>query len=89
MPLPAALTRLNRRVTNPVLGRLAGRVAPLATVTHRGRRSGRTYVTPVFAFGGPDVITIALTYGSGVDWLANARGRRLRTPPPWPHLATG
>lgn len=73
MPIPAAIAKANRRVTNPVLGRLAGRVPPFAMVEHRGRKSGRTYRTPVFAFERDGVVTIALTYGSGVDWLANAR----------------
>jgi hypothetical protein len=67
------MTRFNRRVLNPVLGRVSGRFAPLALITHRGRRSGRTFNTPVFAFEGAGEVTFALTYGSGVQWLANAR----------------
>jgi deazaflavin-dependent oxidoreductase (nitroreductase family) len=71
MPLPKAVTRLNRRFTNPLLGRLAGRLPPLAIVVHRGRRSGRAYRTPVMAFPTGDEVLIALTYGLGVDWLRN------------------
>lgn len=79
-------------MVNPVLGRLAGRFPPLALLEHRGRRSGRTFSTPVFAFEHGSTVTIALTYGSGVQWLANARaaggcrlihrGRRLELGPP-------
>ena len=88
MPLPQQMTRVNRALINPVLGRLAGRFAPLALLEHRGRRTGRALTTPVFAFEHERTVTIALTYGGGVQWLANARaaggcvlthrGRRLR-----------
>lgn len=73
MPLPQRLARFNRRVTNPIANRFAGRVPPLAIVAHTGRRSGRTYWTPVMAFrdrsGGGFVI--ALTYGPETDWVRN------------------
>jgi deazaflavin-dependent oxidoreductase (nitroreductase family) len=73
MPFPQQMTRVNRAVLNPVLGRLAGRFAPLALLEHRGRRTGRSLTTPVFAFQHDSTVTIALTYGSGVQWLANVR----------------
>jgi deazaflavin-dependent oxidoreductase (nitroreductase family) len=86
------MTRVNRRLVNPVLGRAAGRFAPLALLRHHGRRSGRRYQTPVFAFADDGMITIALTYGSDVQWLSNVRaaggcdlvhkGRELRLGPP-------
>ena len=72
MPLPQRLARFNRRVTNPIANRVAGRVPPLAIIVHTGRRSGRTYRTPVMAFrdaeGG---FVVALTYGSETDWVRN------------------
>ncbi|HEY8339784.1 MAG TPA: nitroreductase family deazaflavin-dependent oxidoreductase [Egibacteraceae bacterium] len=71
MPLPTWLARANRRVTNRVLGPLAGRVPPLAVVEHRGRRSGRRHRTPIFAFRTGGHWVIALTYGQDVDWLRN------------------
>ncbi len=71
MPLPPALRRFNRRVTNPVLGTLFGRVPPFGMVRHVGRRSGRPYRTPVWAFRGGRPVGFALLYGSDVDWLAN------------------
>jgi deazaflavin-dependent oxidoreductase (nitroreductase family) len=72
MPFPVGMTRVNRAVVNPLLRRAAGRVGPLSLLHHRGRRTGRDYTVPVFAFVSPGLVTIALTYGSKVDWLANA-----------------
>jgi deazaflavin-dependent oxidoreductase (nitroreductase family) len=71
MALPVWLARFNRRVTNPILGRVAGRVPPFAFVVHRGRKSGREYRTPVMAFAAGDRVVIALTYGAETDWVRN------------------
>lgn len=72
VPLPGALARLNRRFVNPVLTcRVSGRIPPLATVVHSGRRSGRTHRTPVLAFAGGDGWVFALFYGANRDWVAN------------------
>lgn len=73
MPFPDRLARFNRRVTNPLVGRLAGRLPPLAVVIHRGRTSGRLYRTPVMAFPDGDGFVIALTYGPDRDWVKNTR----------------
>nr|WP_051876969.1 hypothetical protein [Cellulosimicrobium sp. MM] len=49
----------------------------MAVVRHVGRRSGREYRTPVFAFAyrddptGPVRVAFALTYGPDVDWVRN------------------
>ncbi len=71
MPLPRWLARLNRRVTNPILGVVARRVPPFGFVRHVGRRSGRIYETPIMMFRRDDVAVIALTYGPGADWVRN------------------
>ena len=71
MPIPLWVTRVNRRVTNPVLGTLSDRLPPFATLHHVGRRTGRRYRTPVFAFRTPRGVVIALTYGPQVQWLRN------------------
>ncbi|MFF0543941.1 nitroreductase family deazaflavin-dependent oxidoreductase [Nocardia thailandica] len=71
MVLPRSLARFNRRVTNPVLGTLAGRVPPLAVVEHRGRRTGAAYRTPVLLFHAAGRYRIALTYGPDTDWVRN------------------
>jgi deazaflavin-dependent oxidoreductase (nitroreductase family) len=73
MPLPGALARFNRSVTNRVTRPLIGHFPYGAVVVHIGRRSGRTYRTPVLAFVSRDTprVLIALTYGREVDWLKN------------------
>lgn len=71
MPFPRTLARFNRRVTNRVARRVAGRVPPLAILEHRGRLSGTTYRTPVMAFPAGDGVVIALTYGPETDWVRN------------------
>ena len=71
VPLPGWLARLNRRVTNPALRPLAGRLPAFGIVLHRGRRTGRVYRTPVNAFPHEDGFLIALTYGRDVDWVKN------------------
>ena len=71
MPLPGWLARLNRRVTNPALRPVAGRLPYFGVVLHRGRTTGRIYRTPVNAFPHGDGFVIALTYGREVDWVKN------------------
>jgi deazaflavin-dependent oxidoreductase (nitroreductase family) len=88
MPLPRALGRFNRRVTNPIVRSFAGRLPGFAIVVHRGRTSGRQYRTPVNAFQGPGGgYVLALTYGQDAQWVRNVlaqggcvlenRGRRV------------
>jgi len=80
MPIPHAVTRFNKKYLNQVLVHLAGH-GWFVELEHVGRRSGRTFRIPIMAFDHGDVVTIALTYGSGVDWLANLRaagGGRMR-----------
>jgi deazaflavin-dependent oxidoreductase (nitroreductase family) len=71
MPIPRWVTRVNKRFTNPILGTISDWVPPFATLHHTGRRSGRRFRTPVFAFPIPDGVVIALTYGPDVQWLHN------------------
>jgi deazaflavin-dependent oxidoreductase (nitroreductase family) len=83
MPLPRALARFNRRITNRVLGPLAHVIPPFAEVEHRGRKSGRTHRTPVWAFPTERGYVIALTYGPATEWVRNvltAGECRIRTP---------
>jgi deazaflavin-dependent oxidoreductase (nitroreductase family) len=68
---PRFLRRVNRVVTNPLLGTVAWLLPPLAVVRHVGRKSGRRYRTPVVAFHGPAGYVIPLTYGRDVDWARN------------------
>ena len=71
MPLPAALGRFNRRVTNPILWPIVGWLPGYGTIVHVGRRSRRTYRTPVLAFRRSDRFVIALTYGRRTEWARN------------------
>ncbi len=48
-----------------------GRSSVLAAVKHVGRRSGRSYTTPVGARPLLDGFVIPLVYGSSVDWCRN------------------
>ncbi len=87
MPLPPALGRFNRRFTNRLLGPIVARLPWFAILEHRGRRSGRSYRTPVMLFGSGRQRVIAMTYGPGTDWARNVvaagsaavtqRGRRI------------
>jgi deazaflavin-dependent oxidoreductase (nitroreductase family) len=71
MPLPKALARFNLKVTNPVLGHVAGRLPGFAIVTHVGRRSGTRRSNPVNLFRDGDGYVIALTYGPDSQWVKN------------------
>ena len=71
MPLPRSIARMNRRVTNHLLGGLATRLPGFGVVVHTGRRSLRQYRTPVNVFRRDDRYIIALTYGSNADWVRN------------------
>lgn len=87
MPAPRAVARFNRRFLNPLFLRVAGHLPGFAIVSHIGRKSGRTYRTPVNAFRTDSGYIIALTYGPESDWVKNVlaagscelqtRGRRV------------
>lgn len=92
MPIPRAVARFNRVVTNPVQRLWAGRIPGFAIVEHAGRRSGATYRTPVNAFRTSEGFAIALTYGAESEWVRNVlvaggghvqhRGQRIRVEDP-------
>ena len=71
MPLPLRIGRFNRLVTNRLTQPLADHLPGFGIVSHRGRRSGRTYRTPVNVFRTGDDYIIALTYGPQADWVRN------------------
>ena len=74
MPLPRALARFNRVATNRVAGSFADRVPPFAVVIHHGKKTGKEYRTPVWAFRTRDGYLIALTYGPKTEWVGNVLG---------------
>ena len=71
MPFPRQLARLNRQVTNRLAAPIARRAPGLGVVVHAGRRSGRSYRTPVTVFRTPRGYVIALVYGAESDWPKN------------------
>ena len=73
MKLSRGLARFNKRVTNRIQGLYAWLLPPWAVILHRGRRSGRQYRTPLFAFRRDRTLVIALLYGHESDWLRNLR----------------
>ena len=73
MPLSRTIARTNKYWINPIARRLAGKVPPFLLVRHVGRKSGKSYETPVWAFRHGDGFVIALTYGPGTDWLRNLK----------------
>lgn len=57
---------------NKIILPIAGsRYSPYALLEHVGRRSGRSYVTPVGAFPYEDGFVVGLSYGADVDWCRN------------------
>lgn len=77
-PLKNAVRVFNKHVLNPAMLTLAGRKHWYAAVIrHTGRRSGKSYATPVVADRVADGFILPLPYGTGVDWLRNvlAAGR--------------
>ena len=86
------MARFNRRITNRLTRPLARLLPGFGVVEHTGRRTGRHYRTPVNVFRSGDGYVIALTYGSGSEWVRNVlasrgcdlvtRGRRYRLTAP-------
>jgi deazaflavin-dependent oxidoreductase (nitroreductase family) len=64
--------RLFTRAMRPLALRPAGKEgSSTSVVRHVGRRSGRTYQTPVIAVQHDDSFLIVLPYGQRTDWLKN------------------
>ena len=71
MPAPRWLAQANKIGLNRLTSFIAPWAPGWAVVIHRGRRSGRTFRTPLWAFRRRDGFVIALTYGSDADWVRN------------------
>jgi deazaflavin-dependent oxidoreductase (nitroreductase family) len=68
--------RMLTRAMRPIALRSAGKEGSnTSVVRHIGRRSGRTYETPVVAARHDDSFLIALPYGQRTDWLKNVLDR--------------
>src|ERR1700722_1518932 len=83
MPIPARAAQWNKVGLNRGVRLVAPGMPGLGLVVHRGRRSGRSYQTPVSTFPTEDGFVIALTYGADkTEWVKNvlaAGGCELRT----------
>ena len=73
MPFPKSIALFNKHITNRLFLLFSGWIPPFAIVGHRGRASGRQYMTPVLAFPTSYGYLFALTYGRNVDWVRNLR----------------
>src|SRR5262245_20990042 len=73
-PPPTRLRALSSFVTHwidPLLRPFAGWLPGFCVLTHVGRRSGRTYRTPLNVFRRGSRVVFALTYGSEAEWVRN------------------
>jgi deazaflavin-dependent oxidoreductase (nitroreductase family) len=70
-----AAPRTAIRLFNPLALRLAGtRLLPLwAVMEHRGRRTGKTFRTPVVVRPTADGFVVPLPWGESTDWYRNVR----------------
>jgi deazaflavin-dependent oxidoreductase (nitroreductase family) len=60
-----------KRYVNPVTRPLARRLPAFGLLTYQGRKTGRTYQTPINVFRRGDAYFFFLTYGSDVEWVKN------------------
>jgi hypothetical protein len=68
-PVVDFIRRMNRSATNPRVMRTAGTAQThTSVIQHIGRKSGRTYETPIDTM---ETCSIALPYGTRADWLRN------------------
>jgi deazaflavin-dependent oxidoreductase (nitroreductase family) len=59
------------RYVDPILSPVVRKLPNFGILTHRGRKSGRTYHTPVNVFRRGDVYLFFPTYGSDAHWVKN------------------
>ena len=81
MPLSRSVAEFNKKYANHVTRRFAAVLPGFGVVTHRGRKSGRSYSIPVTVYRRPGGWAFALIYGEG-DWVKNvlaAGGAQLHT----------
>jgi deazaflavin-dependent oxidoreductase (nitroreductase family) len=70
MVFPPAFERLQIKYMNPLVKRFSRIMPGLATIRHRGRKSGKTYETVVTPFRKGNVLAVALGHGK-TDWVKN------------------
>ena len=70
MVYPPAFERLQIKYMNPMVKRISRFMPGVATVKHRGRKSGRPYETVVTPFHKGKVLAVVLGHGK-TDWVKN------------------
>ncbi len=70
MVYPPAFERLQIKYMNPMVKRISRFMPGVATVKHRGRKSGRPYETVVTPFRKGKVLAVVLGHGK-TDWVKN------------------
>jgi deazaflavin-dependent oxidoreductase (nitroreductase family) len=60
-----------QRYVNPITRPVAKKLPTFAVLTHRGRKTGRAYQTPINVFRQGNDYFFFLTYGSDVNWVKN------------------
>jgi deazaflavin-dependent oxidoreductase (nitroreductase family) len=68
-----AIARFNKRVTNPIQQLWAPHLPYMAVIEHIGRKSGKSYQTPVMAFVEGGELAVVLNYGTESDWVRNVQ----------------
>jgi deazaflavin-dependent oxidoreductase (nitroreductase family) len=63
--------RVATRYVNPVTRPVARKLPSFGVLTHRGRKTGNPYRTPINVFRRGDAYYFFLTYGSDVQWVKN------------------
>jgi deazaflavin-dependent oxidoreductase (nitroreductase family) len=70
MVFPPLVERLQVKYFNPMIKPFARYLPGMATIKHRGRKSGKPYETIVTAYRKDNVLAIALGHGK-TDWVKN------------------
>ncbi len=76
--LSRRVARFNRRINNPIQRQYAWVLPPWVILVHRGRKSGKTYRTPVNAFKQGDQLAVVVLYGERSDWVQNVLAGQAR-----------
>jgi deazaflavin-dependent oxidoreductase (nitroreductase family) len=70
MVFPVAVEKFQVKYINPMIKPFARFLPGMATIKHRGRKSGKPYETIVTAYRKGNVLAIALGHGK-TDWVKN------------------
>ena len=78
-PIQSGLRQLTK-ITRPLAMHSAGKQGSgTSVVCHIGRKTGKSYKTPVVAVDHDGTVYIALPYGEGTDWLKNVLAKGTAT----------